>query len=245
MGQRSAKVSCDLAERKGPVEESKKVVIIGGNCTGKTRLMYKYVNGTFDSSHVPTVGNNIATKTIPQQDKVVTLRIYDVGAQERLGQMTHVYFQNAVGALVVCDIARPKSFDAAIKWKQDLDSKVFFGKTGNPLPALLLVNKCDLGKLHKTAEEMDALCTEHGFIGGYETSAKEDINVSTAFLRLVDEVQRLEEASFSGCIRKTAEENNAEKQTSVPRERATAPAQSSSIVSCCCNELQAAGDDSG
>ena len=176
---------------EGPVELVKKVLIIGESSTGKTCLVRKYVHGIFQPSNKQTIGVDFALKVIPQKDKHITLQIWDIAGQERYGHMTRVYFQSAVGALVVCDITRPESFDAAIKWKQDLDSKVFLGKSGKPVPALLLVNKCDLGKLHKTKEEMDALCTEHGFTGWYETSAKEDINVSTAFLRLVDEVLKV------------------------------------------------------
>lgn len=38
--------------------------------------------------------------------------------------MTRVYYREAVGALVVFDVTRASTFDAVLKWKDDLDSKV-------------------------------------------------------------------------------------------------------------------------
>lgn len=44
--------------------------------------------------------------------------------QERYGNMTRVYYREAVGALVVFDVTRASTFEAVLKWKDDLDSKV-------------------------------------------------------------------------------------------------------------------------
>lgn len=44
--------------------------------------------------------------------------------QERYGNMTRVYYKEAVGALVVFDMTRLSTFQAVLKWKGDLDSKV-------------------------------------------------------------------------------------------------------------------------
>lgn len=38
--------------------------------------------------------------------------------------MTRVYYKEAVGALVVFDMTRLSTFQAVLKWKGDLDSKV-------------------------------------------------------------------------------------------------------------------------
>lgn len=38
--------------------------------------------------------------------------------------MTRVYYREAVGALVVFDMTRLSTFQAVLKWKGDLDSKV-------------------------------------------------------------------------------------------------------------------------
>ncbi len=44
--------------------------------------------------------------------------------QERFGNMTRVYYKEAVGAVIVFDVTRVSTFEAVQKWKQDIDSKV-------------------------------------------------------------------------------------------------------------------------
>lgn len=60
--------------------------------------------------------------------------------QERFGNMTRVYYKEAVGAFIVFDVTRSATFDAVIKWKQDLDSKVQL-PNGSPIPCILIANK--------------------------------------------------------------------------------------------------------
>lgn len=52
--------------------------------------------------------------------------------QERYGNMTRVYYREAVGALVVFDMTRLSTFQAVLKWKGDLDSKVRCRKVEAP-----------------------------------------------------------------------------------------------------------------
>lgn len=66
--------------------------------------------------------------------------------QERFGNMTRVYYKEAVGAFIVFDVTRASTFDAVVKWKQDLDSKVQMAD-GSPIPCVLLANKvCIVGQ---------------------------------------------------------------------------------------------------
>lgn len=93
--------------------------------------------------------------------------------------MTRVYYREAVGAFVVFDVARASTFDAVLKWKSDLDSKVTLAN-GKPVPAVLLANKADQSRdgLSPQLPKLDHFCKEHGFAGWFETSAK----VGAAFL---------------------------------------------------------------
>lgn len=86
--------------------------------------------------------------------------------------MTRVYYKEAVGAFVVFDVTRGSTFEAVSKWKHDLDSKVKLAN-GNPIPSVLLANKCDQKKeSSNNTALMDNFCKETGFLGWFETSAK-------------------------------------------------------------------------
>ncbi|EPY80650.1 ras-related protein Rab-32 [Camelus ferus] len=108
--------------------------------------------------------------------------------QERFGNMTRVYYKEAVGAFVVFDVSRGSTFEAVLKWKSDLDSKVHL-PNGSPIPAVLLANKCDQKKDGgQNPPQMDQFCKEHGFSGWFETSAKDNINIDEAARFLVENI---------------------------------------------------------
>jgi GTPase SAR1 family protein len=101
--------------------------------------------------------------------------------------MTHVYYQEAVGALVVFDLTRLTTLEMVAEWKKDIDAKVFTSED-SPIPCILLGNKIDLcadGKWGKSREEVEALARNQGFVGYFETSAKDGRNVETAARELV------------------------------------------------------------
>lgn len=87
--------------------------------------------------------------------------------------MTRVYYREAVGALIVFDVTRASTFDAVLKWKEDLDTKVTLSD-GKPVPTVLLANKSDQSKdgLCSNLPKLDTFCKENGFVGWFETSAK-------------------------------------------------------------------------
>lgn len=87
--------------------------------------------------------------------------------------MTRVYYREAVGALIVFDVTRSSTFDAVLKWKDDLDLKVSLNN-GKSVPAVLLANKSDQSRegLCSQIPKLDTFCKENGFVGWFETSAK-------------------------------------------------------------------------
>jgi len=99
--------------------------------------------------------------------------------------MTRVYYKEAVGAMIVFDVTREKTFQAVTKWKADIDENLSLdGVSG--IPVVLLANKCDLAEEPLDKEMMDKFCKEHRFIAWYETSAKENVNIDEAGQNLVD-----------------------------------------------------------
>eukprot|EP00063_Salmo_salar_P088059 XP_014062894.1 PREDICTED: ras-related protein Rab-38-like isoform X3 [Salmo salar] len=117
-----------------------------------------------------------------------------ITGQERYGNMTRVYYREAVGALVIFDMTRASTFQAVLKWKGDLDSKVALGN-GRPVPAVLLGNKCDQLStgLCSKLPKLENFTRDHGFVGWYETSAKDNTNIDAAIMCLVESIMAVEE----------------------------------------------------
>jgi len=138
-----------------------------------------------------TIGVEFALKVINWDPKTeIRLQLWDIAGQERFGNMTRVYYKEAVGAMVVFDVTRIQTFEAAAKWKSDIDSKVTVGVEERPIPVVLLANKIDLAKdgWMKSSSQMDQYCKEHNFVGWFETSAKDNTGIDKAAKFLITKI---------------------------------------------------------
>ncbi|XP_034476318.1 nucleolar and coiled-body phosphoprotein 1 isoform X1 [Drosophila innubila] len=167
-----------------------KILVIGELGTGKTSFIKRYVHQFFSQNYRATIGVDFALKVLHwDANTIVRLQLWDIAGQERFGNMTRVYYKEAVGAFIVFDVTRSGTFDCVSKWKEDLDSKVQL-PDGSPIPCILLANKCDQEKqgIVTQPERMDEYVRENGFAGWFETSAKENINIDESARALVNKI---------------------------------------------------------
>jgi Ras-related protein Rab-32 len=173
------------------VEYIYKVLVVGDIGTGKTSIIKRYVHNIFSMHYKSTIGVDFALKVIQWDDNtVVRLLLWDIAGQERFGNMTRVYYKEAVGAFVVFDVTRVGTFEAVQKWKNDIDLKVTLPPDDRPIPVVLLANKCDLAKegFVKNPEQVDKYCKDSGFAAWFETSAKNNEGIDEAAKFLVSKI---------------------------------------------------------
>ncbi|XP_058479692.1 ras-related protein Rab-38 [Solea solea] len=176
-----------------------KVLVIGDLGVGKTSIIKRYVNQVFSQHYRATIGVDFALKVLSWDNKsVLRLQLWDIAGQERYGNMTRVYYREAVGALVVFDMTRLSTFQAVLKWKGDLDSKVA-QSNGKPVPAVLLANKCDQrpNGLCPKLPKLENFSRDYGFVGWFETSAKDNTNIDAAITCLVKNIMSVEDERAS------------------------------------------------
>uniref|UniRef100_A0A7S3GMR1 Ras-related protein Rab n=1 Tax=Palpitomonas bilix TaxID=652834 RepID=A0A7S3GMR1_9EUKA len=177
-----------------PREHLYKVLVVGDVGTGKTSIIKRYVHNIFSAHYKSTIGVDFALKVLNWDDgrSIIRLQLWDIAGQERFGNMTRVYYKEAVGAFVVFDVTRPSTFDAVAKWKADIDKKVFLpvGDGTTKIPVVLLANKSDLQRdaSLKTNDEIGTFASQHGFIDWFETSAKDNRNIDDAASCLVKRI---------------------------------------------------------
>ncbi|XP_051160182.1 ras-related protein Rab-32 isoform X7 [Leptopilina boulardi] len=179
--------SSGLGEKR---EHLYKILVIGELGAGKTSIIKRYVHQFFSQHYRATIGVDFALKVLNwDPHTIIRLQLWDIAGQERFGNMTRVYYKEAVGAFIVFDVTRSATLEAVVKWKQDLDSKVQL-PDGSPIPCVLLANKCDQQKegMVNTPAKMDEYCKEKNFAGWFETSAKENINIEEAARFLVNKI---------------------------------------------------------
>ncbi|KAG8448277.1 hypothetical protein GDO86_015391 [Hymenochirus boettgeri] len=172
-----------------------KVLVVGDLGVGKTSIIQRYVHNIFSQCYRATIGVDFALKIVNwDSNTVVRLQLWDIAGQERFGHMTRLYYREAVGALVVCDLGRVTTIESVSRWKEDLDSKVCL-HNGRPIPVILLGNKCDQMPLGTTNTNLEHIGQDLGFSNSHMTSAKENVNIDLAIACLIKEILANEEDS--------------------------------------------------
>ncbi|KJE91039.1 small GTPase rabE [Capsaspora owczarzaki ATCC 30864] len=181
-------VTAAAGSTSGALEHVFKVIIIGEGTTGKTALIRRYVDNTWDRTYKSTLGVDFALKVIDiSKQEHVRLQLWDIAGQERFQHMTRVYYRSAAAAVVVFDLTQRWSFQKVRGWKADVDSKVRL-PNNEVIPCMLIANKCDLPDRQVSREEIDEFAREMGFLCWFETSAKENINIEKAIKTLVSHI---------------------------------------------------------
>eukprot|EP00758_Cryptobia_borreli_P004655 Tbor_TRINITY_DN4505_c0_g1::TRINITY_DN4505_c0_g1_i1::g.15822::m.15822/K07890/RAB21; Ras-related protein Rab-21 len=165
-----------------------KVVMLGEGRVGKTSLIERFVNNSFEADCVSTCKATMYADTkVRIGDTVVDVSIWDTAGQERYHALAPVYYRKAHGAVLTYDITDKDSFDRAKVWLKELHQAV-----GDDIQIVIVGNKCDLERDRKVnkkeAEEFAQLHKAPHFL----CSAKLDLRVELAFTELVKKIVNLE-----------------------------------------------------
>ncbi|EFO23838.1 Ras family protein [Loa loa] len=164
-----------------------KILIIGDVGTGKSSIVQRYAHNLFTQHYKATVGVDFATRTLLLSDgTTLRLQLWDISGQDRFSNMTRVYYKDAHGAIVVFDCTRQNTYDGALRWKTDLDSKITLA-TEKPLPSILVANKADLDN-KITDEKLEEYREKGGFLNVLKTSAKANYGIEDSFDLLVEQI---------------------------------------------------------
>ncbi|KAL3075184.1 hypothetical protein niasHS_013407 [Heterodera schachtii] len=131
-----------------------KIIVIGDISTGKTSLIQRFIHNSMSGNYKPTLGVDFATKLVQFDDT------------------------DSHGAIVVYDCKRSDTLTGAYRWKKDLDSKLILDN-GQPIPAILVANKCDLENSLNT-EMLDDYARQGAFRAGFKLSAKTGEGIESA-----------------------------------------------------------------
>ncbi|GAB4814063.1 hypothetical protein N2152v2_001109 [Parachlorella kessleri] len=158
------------------VLQQSKLVLLGEMGCGKTSI--------FTENQESTIGASFFTKTLPE--KHVKFEIWDTAGQERYHSLAPMYYRGAAAAIVVFDVTHPSSFERAKKWVWELRQNV-----QNPNLIIALVgNKVDLAESRQVSEADARGYASEGGLLYFETSAKNNINVTQLFEEVADKLPK-------------------------------------------------------
>ena len=153
-----------------------KVLLLGDSGVGKTSLILRYTDETFNSKLVNSIGVDFKMKKKEIDGKVIKVQIWDTAGHERFRAITYSYYRGANAIIIVFDITEDKSFLSIRDWLKQIDkyaSKNVF--------KFLVGNKSDLQYKRLVSFEDAKKFADELNIPYFETSAKEGININELF----------------------------------------------------------------
>ncbi|XP_065885938.1 ras-related protein Rab-13-like [Dysidea avara] len=162
-----------------------KLILIGNSSVGKTCLILRYVENTYQKNFLPTIGVDFKTKNVKYQNGRYKIQIWDTAGQERFNSIRTSFFRGAKGVIICYDITNAGSFQSIRKWMDDIENNC----SSYDMPVILLVgNKRD--KDHeREVERFDAETAALGLDIKYkEVSALTGEGVEDAFATIVEDI---------------------------------------------------------
>ena len=153
----------------------KKILLLGDFGVGKTSLIRRYVDNTFDDSYLTTIGVKISKKHMLINDIECELLIWDIEGATPTRSIPHSYFKGASGAIFVGDVTRHETI---LGLNEHINTFLMMNQEAKHVIAY---NKVDL----LTTQQKEAL---HIASNVFLTSAKSDMNVEALFSMITKEM---------------------------------------------------------
>lgn len=163
----------------------KKICLLGDPAVGKTSLIRRFIENTFEDNYISTIGTNVLPKMvnlyIPETGQTIKIKllIWDLAGQAGFSDVNVSYYRGAEGALIVSDLTRHKTLESVPAWVYQIQKSV------QDIPFVILANKSDsfdqktfeieeaenLGRSYKTHAFMTSAKTGDGVENAFHTLA--------------------------------------------------------------------------
>mmetsp|Transcript_6070 Transcript_6070/g.8866 ORF Transcript_6070/g.8866 Transcript_6070/m.8866 type:complete len:207 (+) Transcript_6070:62-682(+) len=167
-----------------PYDHLFKLLMIGDAGVGKSSMLLRFTDDSFDDHIQSTIGVDFKVKHMEVNDKRVKITVWDTAGQERFRTLTSSYYRGAQGVIMVYDVTRRDSFENLDQWLKEV--KLYTPNNGEGVVKLLVGNKIDLPR-RVPREEAEEWAQSQGMIF-LEASAKTRLGIRQCFLEVVQKI---------------------------------------------------------
>ncbi|OMJ93278.1 hypothetical protein SteCoe_3736 [Stentor coeruleus] len=167
-----------------------KIVVVGDSGSGKSSIITRYKNGTFDVKADCTIGASFYLHTFEYEKFTLKLYIWDTAGQERYDSISALYSRNSQAVILVADSTRTNKVETLSRWYNKIVKDIL----GEEVLVFIAINKIDLKNdfsefddVKKFAESINAPM--------FLTSAKDDLNITEMFLSISNALIRKYQSS--------------------------------------------------
>ena len=172
-------------------EYAYKLVLGGEGGVGKTSMVHRFVEDSFQADYKSTIGTSIMKKECEFEglESRVRFVIWDLAGQAQFKRVRQTYLGNAEAGILVYDVTRQDTFESIESWFREI-------KSVSPHISLILVgNKIDLEDNRFISTEKGEELSKKLNLSYIETSAKTGENINDAFKMLA--LQMIKQYAFA------------------------------------------------
>jgi len=157
-----------------------KLVVLGSAAVGKSCFVIRWYSASFVNDYDPTLQDSYR-KSIEVDNENYILDVYDTAGADDFQLVREKFIQVGEGFILIYSITNDNTFQEITR----LHNRIENITEDLTLPILLAGNKCDLESNRQVSkEEGQKLAQTHNWTF-FETSAKDNINVSDAIFSIV------------------------------------------------------------
>ena len=166
-----------------------KITLIGDGGVGKTSLIKKYTQGTFETDYVKTIGAQFSKYDKEVNNNIIKLIFWDIAGQDDFNFLHPLFFKESRACIIVFSLEEndlgQDSFAHIKNWFEELY------KYCGDIPVILFANKVDLVKIDGINQnKIQEVVEKNNFLRYYLTSAKTGEGVNEAFNYLIQELHK-------------------------------------------------------
>jgi small GTP-binding protein len=159
--------------------EAVKIIVAGEGGVGKTSLLDRFVNNHFNLKYKLTIGVDFFSKHCNVNGLYFRMVFWDFGGQKRFRDFLDGYIKGARGAIFMFDLTRIESLEFVEDWVNML-------RKNEKIPIILIGTKLDLVRNKNRLDcvpssYINDIKEHYNFLDYFETSAKSDMNINSAF----------------------------------------------------------------
>uniref|UniRef100_A0A8C5NW78 Ras-related protein Rab-11A n=1 Tax=Jaculus jaculus TaxID=51337 RepID=A0A8C5NW78_JACJA len=167
----------------GTVHYLFKVVLIGDSGVGKSNLLSRFTRNEFNMESKSTTGVEFAARSIQVDGKTTKAQI-----RTHTGPSRQPYYPGAMGALLVCDIAKHFTYENVERWLKELRDH-----TDSNIVIRLVGNESDFPHLRAipTDEARAAFAEKSNFLLLFIATSANSTHVEVAFQTILTEIYHI------------------------------------------------------
>ena len=121
------------------VKIHRKVILLGDTTVGKSSIINRRINNTFNQNIPNTIGTAFFKESIRRDSLVLEMSIWDTCGQEQFMAISTVYYRDAHVIVLVIDCTSPESLEMGRVYLEEIENNADPKST-----VLLCLNKIDM-----------------------------------------------------------------------------------------------------